>query len=88
MSDLSVVMPVFNEATHLPATIEALVDAVERSGFECEACLAVEDSERGLISAHGAGIRCVVVPTALTRGGNFADAHKVLGSITEILTML
>ena len=34
--DLSVVMPVFNEAAHLPATIDALVLAIERSGFSAE----------------------------------------------------
>jgi hypothetical protein len=34
--DLSVVMPVFNEAAHVPATIESLVLAVERSGFSAE----------------------------------------------------
>ena len=33
---LSVVMPVYNEAEHLPATIDALVDAVTRSHFDTE----------------------------------------------------
>ena len=39
--DLSVVMPVFNEGAHLPATIDALAVAVERSG--CAAELVVVD---------------------------------------------
>ena len=62
--------------------------AVERSGFDREACVAIEDSERGLASARSAGVRCIVVPTALTQGGTFDGAHRVLGSIGEILTML
>jgi len=33
---LSVVMPVFNEERHLPATIDALATAVEGSGFDAE----------------------------------------------------
>ena len=33
---LSIVMPVFNERTHLPATINALVAALDGSGFDAE----------------------------------------------------
>jgi HAD superfamily hydrolase (TIGR01509 family) len=62
--------------------------AVERSGVDREACVAVEDSERGLESAIRAGLRCIVVPTALTRGRRFAGAHRVLGSVSEIPTCL
>ena len=62
--------------------------AVARSGIDPGACMAIEDSERGLQSATGAGISCIVVPTALTRGGTFAGAHRVLGSISEIPAVL
>jgi HAD superfamily hydrolase (TIGR01509 family) len=58
--------------------------AVERSGVAPDACVAIEDSERGLISATRAGIRCIVVPTALTRYSTFVGAHRVLESISEI----
>jgi HAD superfamily hydrolase (TIGR01509 family) len=64
---------------------EPYVRAVERSGFSKDECLAVEDSERGLRSATGAGIRCFVVPTELTLGGDFSQADKVLTNIREIL---
>lgn len=49
---LSVVMPVYNEAPHLPATMEALVEAIERSGFEAELVLVDDGSTDG--SAHAA----------------------------------
>lgn len=62
--------------------------AVEKSGFRQEECLAVEDSERGLRSAKSAGIRCIVIPTELTRGGDFSQADKVLQTIKEILVEL
>lgn len=67
---------------------EPYVRAVERSGVCREACLAIEDSARGLESAKGAGVRCVVVPSALTRGSNFAGAYRILGSVGEILAVL
>ena len=62
--------------------------AVEWSGVVREACVAVEDSERGLESATRAGIRCIVVPSALTRGCRFVGAHRVLGSVSEIPSAL
>ena len=62
--------------------------AVERSGVDRQACVAIEDSARGLESARGAGIGCIVVPTALTQGSNFAGADRILGSIAEILDVL
>jgi HAD superfamily hydrolase (TIGR01509 family) len=63
---------------------EPYVKAVEKTGLGRDACLAIEDSERGLASAKAAGIRCVVVPTAMTRRGRFAAADGVLTSITEL----
>jgi glycosyltransferase involved in cell wall biosynthesis len=44
---LSVVMPVFNESRHLPGTIDALVAALEDSGFEAELVLVDDGSSDG-----------------------------------------
>jgi HAD superfamily hydrolase (TIGR01509 family) len=62
--------------------------AIEKSGYGPEACLAVEDSLRGLTSAKAAGIKCIVVPTALTRTSNFDSADQVLENLHEILRFL
>lgn len=58
--------------------------AVEKSGFLNHECLAIEDSERGLISAKAAGIHCFVIPSELTFNGNFLTADKVLENISEL----
>jgi HAD superfamily hydrolase (TIGR01509 family) len=63
---------------------EPYLRAIEKTGFERGACVAIEDSERGLEAAKGAGVPCIVVPTALTRRGNFTGAHRVLASVAEI----
>jgi HAD superfamily hydrolase (TIGR01509 family) len=63
---------------------EPYLRAVARSGIDPGACMAIEDSERGLQSARSAGISCIVVPTALTRGCSFAGAHRILDSLSEI----
>jgi glycosyltransferase involved in cell wall biosynthesis len=44
---LSVVMPVYNEAAHLPATIAALVEAVRRSEFDAELVVSDDGSTDG-----------------------------------------
>jgi HAD superfamily hydrolase (TIGR01509 family) len=62
--------------------------AVERTGFRRDECIAVEDSERGLAAAVAAGIRCLVVPTEMTRGSDFANAYKVIGSVTDVARVL
>jgi glycosyltransferase involved in cell wall biosynthesis len=51
MTDLSVVMPVYNEAPHVPATIDALVEAVERSEFDAELVLVDDGSNDGSADA-------------------------------------
>ena len=73
---------------HTKPDPDPYLKAVERSGVDRTACVAVEDSERGLESATRAGIRCIVVPTSLTRGGRFVGAHHVLGSVSEIPAVL
>ena len=63
---------------------EPYVLAVERTRFKKEECIAVEDSERGLISATAAGLKCIVIPRGLTRSGEFVGAYKVLENIREL----
>jgi HAD superfamily hydrolase (TIGR01509 family) len=58
--------------------------AVEKTGVGVEQCVAIEDSERGLEAATRAGMRCLIVPSRLTRGRAFLGAHGVLDSVSEI----
>ena len=59
--------------------------AVSRTGFEPSECVAIEDSARGLEAANAAGIRCLVVPTALTHGSAFTGAQRVLERMEEVV---
>ena len=59
--------------------------AVEKSGFSNDECLAVEDSERGLISAKAAGIHCFVIPSELTSNGNFTAALLINFAINAVI---
>ncbi|HEY6953486.1 MAG TPA: HAD family phosphatase [Bacteroidota bacterium] len=63
---------------------EPYLMAIRKSGFSANECVAIEDSERGLTSATGAGLRCFVIPTAMTRSQKFKGAYKILQSVREI----
>jgi HAD superfamily hydrolase (TIGR01509 family) len=60
------------------------LEAVRRAGGNAAVCLAVEDSERGVAAAIGAGVRCVAFPSALTRGGQFSGAARVVETAEEL----
>ena len=62
--------------------------ALSRSGYTPEECLVIEDSERGLIAARTAGIRCWVIPTSLTCSCDFSGADKVLPSADAVIPAL
>jgi HAD superfamily hydrolase (TIGR01509 family) len=58
--------------------------ALERCRLTPDECIVVEDSPRGLESARKAGMRCLVIPHALTRGDAFTGAWRVLESCREV----
>ena len=77
-----------DDVTRVKPDPELYVSAVERTGLGRGRCVAVEDSERGLAAARGAGVRCIVVPTSLTRGGTFAGADRVLDTLSQLPSVL
>ncbi len=67
---------------------EPYLRAVERLGLHPSRCLVIEDSERGLRAAKAAGLCCWVVPSGLTRDGNFASADAVFPDLTSLVARL
>jgi HAD superfamily hydrolase (TIGR01509 family) len=63
---------------------DPFLTAVIRHGLQAEHCIIVEDSKRGLATAMAAGIRCIVVPNALTQGSNFSGAYRVVKSVNKV----
>ncbi len=62
--------------------------AVERFGIEPEQALIIEDSARGLGSALAAGIPCVIVDNAFTRGQDFSGAAARIESLAALPGLL
>jgi len=63
---------------------EPYVTALKKAGAKPEDAVAVEDSERGLIAARGAGVDCYIIPTKLTRQSNFEGALEILENISKV----
>lgn len=62
--------------------------AVERLGVAPADCLVIEDSRRGLLAAHAAGLRCWAIPSHLTAASSFAEAERVFASRSELADAL
>ncbi len=67
---------------------ECYLKAVEKVGFTPESCLAIEDSERGILAAKAAGIGCWSVLSDFTMGEGSDQADRSLENLTEILDIL
>ena len=62
--------------------------AIEASGVDPAVSVAVEDSERGLEAATAAGLRCVIVPSRLTRTQTFEGALRRLEGVRDLPSLL
>lgn len=67
---------------------EPYLTACARAGFSPGRCLAVEDSERGVVSASRAGLAVAAIPGDLNRGGDFSPARWLLDGIHELPALL
>lgn len=67
---------------------EPYLTACARAGLHPGRCLAIEDSERGVISAARAGLTVAAIPGEMNRGGDFGPARWLLDGIHELPALL
>ncbi len=58
--------------------------AADDLGVSPSQCLVLEDAEKGVIAAAEAGMRCIAIPTEITKDHDFGRATMVLPSLTEV----
>jgi HAD superfamily hydrolase (TIGR01509 family) len=63
---------------------EPYLTAVARLGLSAADCLVIEDSARGLTAAKAAGLACWVIPSALTRASDFAQADRRFDELSAL----
>jgi HAD superfamily hydrolase (TIGR01509 family) len=64
---------------------DVFLEAARRLGVTPEACVVIEDSERGVRAARAARMRCVAIPCGETRHHDFTDATLVLPALPDLL---
>lgn len=64
---------------------DAYLTAMKQNGLKPDMCVVVEDSERGCKAAADAGLRVFAIPNALSRGGDFSPAYKVLDRVNDVV---
>jgi HAD superfamily hydrolase (TIGR01509 family) len=67
---------------------EPYLTACDRAGLHPGRCLAIEDSERGVVSASRAGLVVAAIPGIMNRGGDFSAARWLLESLHELPVLL
>ena len=70
-------------ARHKPHP-DPYLDAATKLGVDPARCLVVEDSERGLVSAVAAGMRCIIVPNPLASDPDLSAASYIVETVSEI----
>lgn len=63
---------------------DSYLEGARRLGVNASECVALEDSPRGALAAHYAGMKCIAVPTVCTGDGDFSTAAMVVKSLEEV----
>lgn len=53
-------------------------------GIDPKHCIAIEDSQSGVLSAHAAGMKVIAVPNKYTKSQDFSKADKIVKSLKDI----
>ena len=73
-----------DDVAHTKPAPELFLSAAECLGVEPQACLVFEDSANGILAARAAGMRCVVVPGAITRRLALPASELVLPALDAL----
>ena len=73
------------DAARIKPAPDLYLKAAERLEIEPAACLVIEDSLNGVISANAAGMSAWVVPNRVTADLDFSVADRVFRSLAEML---
>ena len=73
-----------DDFSHSKPSPEPYLIGINSAGYKASSCFAIEDSERGVISAKKAGLFCFAIPNDMTINGNFSKADIILDNLNDI----
>jgi len=72
-----------DDVAHSKPAADCYLLAMQRLGFSAEQCIAIEDTQNGVIAASSAGITCLAVPNAMSEQHDFSRAAEVFHNLEE-----
>ncbi len=72
------------DTAHTKPHPEPFLRAARALGVRPEACVVLEDAEKGVVAARRAGMKVIAVPNGFTRGNDFTAADLVVSSLREL----
>ncbi len=76
-----------NNITHPKPAPDIYLEAVKKIDVKADECVALEDSEAGVLSAKNAGLHVIAVPNKHTHLHDFRAADRVAVSLHEVSKM-
>ena len=77
-----------NDFSNSKPNPEPYLIGINSTGYKASSCLAIEDSERGVISAKKADLFCFALPNDMTIAGDFRKADVILDNLNDIFLHL
>ena len=77
-----------NDFSYSKPSPEPYLIGINSTGYKASSCLAIEDSERGVISAKKADLFCFALPNDMTAAGDFSKADVILDNLNDIFLHL
>tara|TARA_B100001179_G_scaffold42992_1_gene28380 strand:+ start:11 stop:640 length:630 start_codon:yes stop_codon:yes gene_type:complete len=77
-----------NDFSYSKPSPEPYLIGINSTGYKASSCLAIEDSERGVISAKKADLFCFALPNDMTAAGDFRKADVILDNLNDIFLHL
>ena len=77
-----------NDFSNSKPNPEPYLIGINSTGYKASSCLAIEDSERGVISAKKANLFCFALPNDMTAAGDFRKADVILDNLNDIFLHL
>ena len=77
-----------NDFTKSKPNPEPYLLGIQYSGYKDYECIAIEDSERGVLSAKQANLFCIAIPNTMTIESDFSKADIVMDNIDGVMEYL
>ncbi len=67
---------------------DIFIASANKLGVIVGKCVVIEDAEKGIVAAHNAGMKCIIVRTKENKNFEFPSADCIVNSLEEILNTL